>query len=97
MHTTHLFTHVPHHPCYPPPLLPTTPVTQQGRVCIGGHDVRDLTLTSLRAAVGQVPQEPVLFNDTIFYNIMYGNLNASDEEVYDAARQVGCEGGRVGS
>lgn len=56
---------------------------------IGGQDVRDIKLDSLRAALGQVPQEPVLFNDTIFYNIKYGNLDATEAEVHDAARQVG--------
>lgn len=61
---------------------------QGGTVRIGGQDVRSLTLDSLRGALGQVPQEPVLFNDTIFYNIKYGNLNASEVEVHDAARQV---------
>lgn len=56
---------------------------------IGGQDVRSLKLDSLRQSLGQVPQEPVLFNDTIFYNIKYGNLDASEAEVHDAARQVG--------
>jgi ATP-binding cassette subfamily B protein len=57
-----------------------------GRVTIDGQDIRDVTQQSLRAAIGVVPQDTVLFNDTIFYNIKYGRPEASDEEVYEAAR-----------
>jgi ABC-type transport system involved in Fe-S cluster assembly fused permease/ATPase subunit len=57
-----------------------------GRVAIDGQDIRDVTQKSLRAAIGVVPQDTVLFNDTIFYNIKYGRPGASDEEVYEAAR-----------
>jgi len=57
-----------------------------GRVTIDGQDVRDVTQKSLRAAIGVVPQDSVLFNDTIFYNIKYGRPDATDEEVYAAAR-----------
>lgn len=56
-----------------------------GRVLIDGQDIRDITQTSLRAAIGMVPQDTVLFNDTIRYNIRYGNPAASDEEVEAAA------------
>jgi ATP-binding cassette subfamily B protein len=59
---------------------------QGGRVTIDGQDIRDVTQKSLRAAIGVVPQDTVLFNDTIFYNIKYGRPEATDEEVYAAAR-----------
>jgi len=57
-----------------------------GQVTIDGQDIRDVTQKSLRAAIGVVPQDTVLFNDTIFYNIKYGRPDATDEEVYEAAR-----------
>ena len=57
-----------------------------GRVTIDGQDLRDVTQASLRAAIGVVPQDTVLFNDTILYNIRYGRPDASDAEVADAAR-----------
>jgi len=57
-----------------------------GRITIDGQDIRDLTQSSLRAAIGIVPQDTVLFNDSIFYNIQYGRPEASPAEVEDAAR-----------
>ena len=57
-----------------------------GRVTIDGQDIREVTQASLRAALGVVPQDTVLFNDTILYNIRYGRPEASAEEVYEAAR-----------
>ncbi len=57
-----------------------------GRVTIDGQDIRDLTQKSLRAAIGVVPQDTVLFNDTIFYNIKYGRADATEDEVYGAAK-----------
>src|SRR5690242_12009759 len=57
-----------------------------GRVSINGVDTRDLTQSSLRAAIGIVPQDTVLFNDTILYNIHYGRPEASIAEVIEAAR-----------
>jgi ABC-type transport system involved in Fe-S cluster assembly fused permease/ATPase subunit len=57
-----------------------------GRVTIDGQDIRDVTQASLRAAMGVVPQDTVLFNDTILYNIRYGQPDATDAEVMDAAR-----------
>ena len=57
-----------------------------GRIEIDGQDIRDVTQKSLRAAIGMVPQDTVLFNDTIRYNIRYGRWNASDAEVEEAAR-----------
>ena len=56
-----------------------------GRITIDGQDLRDVTQASLRAAIGMVPQDTVLFNDTIAYNIRYGRNAASDEEVREAA------------
>jgi ATP-binding cassette subfamily B protein len=56
-----------------------------GRVTIDGQDIRDVTQVSLRAALGVVPQDTVLFNDTILYNIRYGRPEATDEEVREAA------------
>jgi ATP-binding cassette subfamily B protein len=57
-----------------------------GSIRIDGHDVRDLTQASLRAAIGVVPQDTVLFNDSIRYNIGYGRPGASDVEIEQAAR-----------
>jgi len=59
---------------------------QGGRVLIDGQDVREVTQASLRAAIGIVPQDTVLFNDTIEYNIAYGRPGASKEEIVAAAR-----------
>ncbi|MCR5859089.1 ABC transporter ATP-binding protein/permease [Mesorhizobium sp. J428] len=58
---------------------------QQGRVTIDGQDIRDVTQESLRAQIGMVPQDTVLFNDTILYNIRYGRMSAPEEEVKRAA------------
>ncbi|GAB4479466.1 MAG: ABC transporter ATP-binding protein/permease [Burkholderiaceae bacterium] len=58
----------------------------RGRITIDGQDIRDVTQRSLRAAIGIVPQDTVLFNDTIEYNIAYGRPGASHEEVVAAAR-----------
>ncbi len=58
----------------------------EGRILIDGQDVRGVTQASLRAAIGIVPQDTVLFNDTIFYNIAYGRPEASPAEVEQAAR-----------
>jgi ABC-type transport system involved in Fe-S cluster assembly fused permease/ATPase subunit len=63
----------------------TTPAAQGG-LCINGIDVRQLRQDSLRAAIGIVPQDTVLFNDTIFYNIQYGRPTACEDEVLAAAR-----------
>ena len=59
-----------------------------GRIIVGGLDIRDVTQKSLRAAIGIVPQDTVLFNDTIYYNIAYGNTEASREEVIAAAQSA---------
>jgi ATP-binding cassette subfamily B protein len=57
-----------------------------GRITIDGQDIRNVTQSSLRAAIGMVPQDTVLFNDTIRYNIRYGRWDATDEEVEGAAQ-----------
>jgi ATP-binding cassette subfamily B protein len=57
-----------------------------GAILVNGRDLRDLTQQSLRAAIGIVPQDTVLFNDTILYNIQYGRPEATPAEVIGAAR-----------
>ncbi|KAF4736198.1 hypothetical protein FOZ63_014650, partial [Perkinsus olseni] len=59
-----------------------------GAVRVGGYDVRDVTQKSLRAQIGCVPQDVVLFNDTIIHNIRYGRLDATDEECWEVARKA---------
>jgi ATP-binding cassette, subfamily B, heavy metal transporter len=59
---------------------------QQGRITIAGQDIREVTQASVRQAIGIVPQDTVLFNDTIEYNIAYGRAGASRQEVEAAAR-----------
>ena len=56
-----------------------------GRITIDGQDIRDVIQESLRAAIGMVPQDTVLFNDTIFYNIAYGAPGSTPSEIEDAA------------
>ncbi len=58
----------------------------RGSLRINDVDIREVKQTSLRAAIGIVPQDTVLFNDTILYNIRYGRPEASDEEIFEAAR-----------
>ncbi|MBF4212280.1 ATP-binding cassette domain-containing protein, partial [Pseudomonas donghuensis] len=57
-----------------------------GRITIDGQDIRTVTQASLRAAIGIVPQDTVLFNDTVAYNIGYGRPDASQAEIEAAAR-----------
>jgi ATP-binding cassette subfamily B protein len=59
---------------------------QQGRILINGQDIRSVTQSSLRAAIGIVPQDTVLFNDTIYYNIAYGRPAATQQEIIAAAQ-----------
>ena len=59
---------------------------QSGRILIDGQDIRDVTQASLRASIGIVPQDTVLFNDTIYYNIAYGRPDAIHEEIFQAAQ-----------
>jgi ATP-binding cassette subfamily B protein len=65
---------------------------QSGKILIDNQNIVDVTQASLRKAIGIVPQDTVLFNDTIGYNIAYGNPNASMEEVHDAARAAQIDG-----
>ena len=64
---------------------------EDGRITIGDHDVRDVTIDSLRRNIGIVPQDCVLFHNTIYHNISYGRLEASNEEVMAAIRTAGLE------
>ena len=57
-----------------------------GRITIDGQNIADVTQTSLRAAIGMVPQDTVLFNDAVGYNIRYGRWDATEDEVREAAR-----------
>ena len=61
---------------------------QEGAVCIDGRNIKHVRCKSLRQAIGVVPQDTVLFNDTIRYNIRYGKLHATDEEVEAAAAKA---------
>ena len=60
----------------------------RGTITIGGHDVNDLTIDSLRRCIAVVPQDTVLFHDTIGYNINYGDLNATWNDVLEAAKKA---------
>ena len=59
---------------------------QQGSITVNGQDIRSVTQQSLRRAIGIVPQDTVLFNDTVAYNIAYGRTDATPEQVQQAAR-----------
>ena len=61
---------------------------KQGAVYINNHNIKDISQQSLRKHIGVVPQDTVLFNDTIYYNISYGNPNASEKEIYNAAKSA---------
>jgi len=61
---------------------------KSGSVTIDGQDIRDITQASLREKIGIVPQDTVLFNDTVRYNIAYGRIGANESEVKDAARMA---------
>ena len=67
-------------------LIPRFYDVQEGTIRIEGHDVRDVTQASLRSQIGIVPQETLLFGGTIRENILYGRLDASHEEVIEAAK-----------
>jgi ABC-type transport system involved in Fe-S cluster assembly fused permease/ATPase subunit len=58
----------------------------EGSIEVDGHDVKDLTIDSVRRFIGVVPQDTLLFNESLMYNLKYANPNATDEEVYDACR-----------
>ncbi|HEX2594665.1 MAG TPA: ABC transporter ATP-binding protein/permease, partial [Rhizomicrobium sp.] len=61
---------------------------KDGRVTVDGQDIRDVTQASLRKAIGIVPQDTVLFNDTVKYNIAYGRIGANESDIKDAARMA---------
>ncbi|MBN3271139.1 ABCB7 protein, partial [Polyodon spathula] len=62
---------------------------QRGNIYVAGQNIREASLDSLRKALGVVPQDAVLFHNTIFYNLQYGNINASPEEVHQVAKLAG--------
>jgi ATP-binding cassette, subfamily B, heavy metal transporter len=66
--------------------IPGAPSAANGRITIAGQDIRDVTQASLRQSIGIVPQDTVLFNDTVEYNIAYGRPGSTREEVEEAAR-----------
>ena len=59
-----------------------------GSILVNGKDVRDITQVSLRKNIGVVPQDTVLFNDTIYYNLSYGKINADEKEIWEVARRA---------
>ena len=71
-------------------LLPAFYEATSGRIAIDGQDIRDLSLDSLRRHIGVVSQEPFLFNGTIRENILYGKLDASDDELIAASKAANC-------
>ncbi|AZM62161.1 MULTISPECIES: ABC transporter ATP-binding protein [unclassified Streptomyces] len=73
-------------------LLPRFYDVTGGAVLVGGHDVRELTTESLRAAIGLVPEDSFLFSDTVRNNIAYGRPDATDEEITAAARAAQADG-----
>ncbi|GGQ01745.1 ABC transporter ATP-binding protein [Streptomyces mutabilis] len=73
-------------------LLPRFYDVTRGAVLVGGHDVRELTLDSLRAAIALVPEDSFLFSDTVRANIAYGRPDATDEEIEAAARAAQAHG-----
>jgi ABC-type transport system involved in Fe-S cluster assembly fused permease/ATPase subunit len=60
--------------------------TESGSIQVDGHNVTDLTIDSVRSHIGVVPQDTVLFNETLMYNLKYANPQATDEQVYEACR-----------
>ncbi|MGW8666901.1 ABC transporter ATP-binding protein [Streptomyces niveus] len=72
-------------------LLPRFYDVTHGAVLVGGHDVRELTLGSLRSAIGLVPEDSFLFSDTVRANIAYGKPDATDEEIERAVRAAQAE------
>ncbi|WP_328860623.1 ABC transporter ATP-binding protein [Streptomyces sp. NBC_00306] len=73
-------------------LLPRFYDVTHGAVLVGGHDVRELTYDSLRAAIGMVPEDSFLFSDTVRANIAYGKPGATQEEIETAARAAQADG-----
>ncbi|MGS2588015.1 ABC transporter ATP-binding protein [Streptomyces hebeiensis] len=73
-------------------LLPRFYDVTRGAVLVGGHDVRELTFSSLRAAIGLVPEDSFLFSDTVRANIAYGKPDATEEEILRATRAAQAHG-----
>ncbi|MDX3849228.1 ABC transporter ATP-binding protein [Streptomyces sp. AK02-01A] len=73
-------------------LLPRFYDVSHGAVLVGGHDVRELTLGSLRAAIGLVPEDSFLFSDTVRANVAYGKPDATEEEILRATRAAQAHG-----
>ena len=71
-------------------LLPAFYETSDGKITIDGQSIADTSLQSLRRNISVVSQEPFLFNGTVRENIAYGNLDTSDEEIFEAARAANC-------
>jgi subfamily B ATP-binding cassette protein MsbA len=71
-------------------LLPRFYDPTEGSIMIDGHDIKDVTLKSLRDQIGIVTQEPILFHDTVLANVSYGKPNASQDEVIDACKAAYC-------
>jgi subfamily B ATP-binding cassette protein MsbA len=67
-------------------LLPRFYEVSRGAITIDGHDLRDVTLASLRGQMGLVTQQTILFNDTVRYNVAYGRIDAGEEEIIDALK-----------
>ncbi len=67
-------------------LLPRFYEVSRGAIRIDGHDLREVTLESLRAQIGLVTQQTILFNDTVRYNVAYGRIDAGEEEIINALR-----------
>lgn len=61
---------------------------QKGQILINNHNLSDVTLESLRKSISIVPQDPILFNDTIFYNLHYGNFNSTVSGVHESAKMA---------
>lgn len=59
---------------------------QEGSIQVDGHDVRNITIQALRSHIGVVPQDTILFNETLMYNLRYADQTATDEQIYDACR-----------
>ena len=72
-------------------LIPRFYDVDSGTIAIDGHDIRQVTADSLREQIGLVPQETMLFSTTVMENIRYGRLDATDEEVVEAARAANAE------
>ncbi|NXC19933.1 ABCB7 protein, partial [Corythaeola cristata] len=62
---------------------------QKGNIYVAGQNIQDVSLESLRKAIGVVPQDAVLFHNTIYYNLLYGNISATPEDVYAVAKLAG--------